>query len=79
MGESEPEYLRRLRDLLAPYGVAKRVAEASGIPYQTIAHFKGGVTDMSPERVDQVARALGRRIVLADDGSPIESGKKKAK
>ena len=66
MPDTTPEYVETIRRLLrAEYGTQARVADATGIPRHTLKGIATG-RSTTPERLDAIARALGRRIVIAE-------------
>lgn len=60
-----PQYIEDIRALLkAKHGRQTEIAQATGIPIQSIRNFVAGAHNLSPERLDMVAKQLGLRIAL---------------
>lgn len=63
--DDEPAYVQTLRRLLSKHGVKKAVADSTSIPYHTLKGIAAG-RRTTPERLDEIAKALGKQIVIAD-------------
>lgn len=60
------EYLDRIIELLSKHGEQTRVAKETGIPARTIRAYRLREMYPPPDRLEAIAEALGKQIVVAD-------------